>query len=119
MQHFKNDAVTCYLREIGRVPLLTAAQEIELGTKVQSMMLLLEIKRGCQNRLQRKPTLLEWAEAACCSINDLKNILAEGSKARNQFTVANLRLVVCIAKNHQGRGLELLDLIQEVDYSAP
>ncbi|MBM5814044.1 MAG: sigma-70 family RNA polymerase sigma factor [Cyanobacteria bacterium M_DeepCast_100m_m1_067] len=89
-----SDPITWYLASIGREPLLTPAEEIELGNQVQTMMHLLE--EG-----ERDYTDLE------------KKLLRIGKRSKQRMMKANLRLVVSVAKKYQGKGLELLDLIQE------
>jgi RNA polymerase nonessential primary-like sigma factor len=59
---FTADMVRTYLREIGRVPLLTREQEIVFGKQVQQMMVLVEAKEALAKKLQREPTLSEWAQ---------------------------------------------------------
>ncbi|WP_298400531.1 sigma-70 family RNA polymerase sigma factor [uncultured Chloroflexus sp.] len=94
------DAVQHYLQEIGRVSLLTAAEEIELAERIE---------RGNE------------AEARLASATDLTprercellKAVQQGEDARRHLIQANLRLVVSIAKKYVGRGLSLLDLIQE------
>ena len=88
------DSIGYYLSTIGRVPLLTAAEEIELAHHVQNMKKLLnvpEVERSTKNRQQ----------------------IRMGKKARDRMMAANLRLVVSVAKKYQNQGLELLDLVQE------
>ena len=89
-----SDPITWYLATIGREPLLTPAEEIELGNQVQTMMRLTE--EG-----DRKFSDLE------------KKLLRIGKRSKQRMMKANLRLVVSVAKKYQGKGLELLDLIQE------
>ncbi|MDA0291234.1 MAG: sigma-70 family RNA polymerase sigma factor [Cyanobacteria bacterium] len=89
-----NDPISWYLASIGRVPLLTPAEEIELGNQVQTMMLLLE--KG-----EESFTLHE------------KKLVRVGRRSKERMMKANLRLVVSVAKKYQGKGMELLDLIQE------
>ncbi|MCX5940314.1 MAG: sigma-70 family RNA polymerase sigma factor [Cyanobium sp. LacPavin_0818_WC50_MAG_67_9] len=89
-----SDPITWYLATIGREPLLTPAEEIELGNQVQTMMRLIE--EG-----ERDYTDLE------------KKLLRIGKRSKQRMMKANLRLVVSVAKKYQGKGLELLDLIQE------
>ncbi|GAB4364890.1 MAG: RpoD/SigA family RNA polymerase sigma factor [Elainellaceae cyanobacterium] len=86
------DPIQAYLRSIGRTPLLTAAEELELARAVQAMLPLLDVE---------DPTPAQRA------------IVMQGKRAKNRMIQANLRLVVTIAKKYQNRGLELLDLIQE------
>lgn len=93
-----SDPVTWYLANIGREPLLTPAEEIELGNQVQTMMRLLEEEAG------------EIAREFTDHENKLIRI---GKRAKQRMMKANLRLVVSVAKKYQGKGLELLDLIQE------
>ena len=93
------DSISWYLSEIGRRPLLTPDEEIELGNQVQKMMILTE-----DGQLNEK-------------INDFttqqKRTIKIGRRAKERMMKANLRLVVSVAKKYQGKGLELLDLVQE------
>src|SRR5450432_1396842 len=84
-----DDPVRMYLREIGRVPLLTAEEEVRLAQRME---------RGKAERL--KP------------VSNRRYIL-DGEEAQRRLTEANLRLVVSVAKKYIGRGMNLLDLIQE------
>jgi len=106
-------SIRTYFREIGRIPLLTPAQEIEYGFQVQQMMALLCAKKVLEKKLQREPTPVEWAEKICLTQTQLTEILQRGQTAKKKMIEANLRLVVVIAKKYQKRHLELLDLIQE------
>ncbi|MCF8133427.1 MAG: sigma-70 family RNA polymerase sigma factor [Cyanobacteriota bacterium] len=90
-----SDPISWYLGTIGRVPLLTPAEEIELGNQVQKMMQLLE--RGDDQPLT--PTE--------------QRLIRIGRRSKERMMKANLRLVVSVAKKYQGKGMELLDLIQE------
>lgn len=93
-----SDPISWYLATIGREPLLTPAEEIELGNQVQAMMQLLETDEASSNE---------------DLYNQHKKILRIGQRAKQRMMKANLRLVVSVAKKYQGKGLELLDLIQE------
>jgi len=88
------DSIGYYLSSIGRVPLLTPAEEIELAHHVQNMKKLLQIPET--DRTQR-------------NLYQIKI----GKRARDRMMAANLRLVVSVAKKYQNQGLELLDLVQE------
>jgi RNA polymerase primary sigma factor len=78
-----------YLREIGRVPLLTAEEEVKLAQRME---------RGKAEQLKPNPN---------------RRIVEDGEEAQRRLTEANLRLVVSVAKKYIGRGMSLLDLIQE------
>ena len=99
-----DDPVRMYLKEIGKVPLLTADQEVELATTMSA-------GREAEERVAR-------AEADGEVLSDeelaqLKKQIKAGEKAKQSLAEANLRLVVSIAKRYVGRGMLFLDLIQE------
>ncbi|QNI94032.1 RNA polymerase sigma factor/ type II [Synechococcus sp. A15-127] len=94
-----SDPVSWYLATIGRIPLLTPAEEIELGNQVQKMMELTE--DGSKS----------FDESALTT--QQRRMIRIGRRAKERMMKANLRLVVSVAKKYQGKGLELLDLIQE------
>jgi RNA polymerase nonessential primary-like sigma factor len=108
------DTVRTYLREIGRVPLLTHEQEILYGKQVQQLVALMAVKNTLAEELGHEPSLTEWATAA----NDvdplqLQKVVAAGENAKRRMVEANLRLVVSVAKKYIKRNIDLLDLIQE------
>lgn len=94
-----DDPVRVYLREIGRVNLLTAQEEITLAQQVERG------EEACET--------LRCGEYASTERFQLHRWVQEGQSARERLIQANLRLVVSIAKKYLGRGMSLLDLIQE------
>jgi RNA polymerase nonessential primary-like sigma factor len=107
------DLVRTYLREIGRVPLLTHEQEVVYGKQVQRSIALQEIKDSLAQELNREPTLTEWAQAASLTEAQLQTAVETGEVAKRKMVEANLRLVVSVAKKYIKRNVDLLDLIQE------
>jgi RNA polymerase nonessential primary-like sigma factor len=107
------DTVRTYLREIGRVPLLTHEQEILFGKQVQQLTILMAVKNTLLEELGREPNLTEWATAADLDPLQLQKIVSGGENAKRRMVEANLRLVVSVAKKYIKRNIDLLDLIQE------
>jgi RNA polymerase nonessential primary-like sigma factor len=107
------DMVRAYLREIGRVPLLTHEQEILFGKQVQRLAALNELRENLIAETGQEPTLERWAEKANLSVRDVQQVVAEGEYAKRKMVEANLRLVVSVAKKYIKRNVDLLDLIQE------
>jgi RNA polymerase primary sigma factor len=96
-----SDPVKDYLKQIGKVPLLNAEQEVELAKRIEAG-LFAEEKLGDSRDGLRPDTRL-----------DLEWIADDGRRAKNHLLEANLRLVVSLAKRYTGRGMLFLDLIQE------
>jgi RNA polymerase nonessential primary-like sigma factor len=108
------DLVRSYLRDIGRVPLLSHEQEITLGRQVQELMALEELREELTMRSGgEEPNEAQLAEAAGLAPAQLKRRLQGGRRAKERMVAANLRLVVSVAKKYTKRNMELLDLIQE------
>ena len=107
------DLVRSYLRDIGRVPLLSHEQEITLGRQVQDLMVLENLECQLQSDLGEKPDIELFAKKAEISTNQLIKKLKSGRRAKERMVAANLRLVVSVAKKYTKRNMELLDLIQE------
>ncbi|MFJ5307419.1 RNA polymerase sigma factor [Streptomyces sp. NPDC088350] len=95
-----SDLFRQYLREIGRIPLLTAAEEVELARRVEAG-LFAEERLGGAFDLDSQLAL------------DLDKLVVMGRMAKRRLIEANLRLVVSVAKRYVGRGLTMLDLVQE------
>jgi RNA polymerase nonessential primary-like sigma factor len=111
---FHGDLLRSYLRDIGRVPLLTHEQEITLGRQVQELMALEEMREELTMRSGGdEPSNAKLAAAAGLSPALLRRRLQAGRRAKERMVAANLRLVVSVAKKYTKRNMELLDLIQE------
>ncbi|MFK8846547.1 RNA polymerase sigma factor [Streptomyces sp. Ac-502] len=95
-----SDLFRQYLREIGRIPLLTAVEEVELARRVEAGLF-------AEERLRLAPDLDSQLAL------DLDKLVVLGRMAKRRLIEANLRLVVSVAKRYVGRGLTMLDLVQE------
>jgi RNA polymerase primary sigma factor len=99
------DLVRAYLKEIGKVPLLTAEQEVELAQRIEAGLFAAEkIRQADEGEAPKISTALR---------RDLDWLVVDGGRAKRHLLEANLRLVVSIAKRYLGRGMLFLDLIQE------
>lgn len=105
------DPVRMYLKEIGKVPLLTAEEEIELAQKMEDGV------KAAEKIAELKKTLEDCSEEEKTEINkqieEQQEIADIGEDSKKKLAEANLRLVVSIAKRYVGRGMLFLDLIQE------
>ncbi|MDT7628015.1 MAG: polymerase primary sigma factor [Pseudonocardiales bacterium] len=98
------DSVRAYLKQIGRVALLSAEQEVELARRIEAGLF----------ASQRLATMTDADKASDPTMyRDLRMIVRSGERAKDQVVEANLRLVVSLAKRYTGRGMPFLDLIQE------
>ncbi|OEJ55643.1 RNA polymerase subunit sigma-70 [Streptomyces agglomeratus] len=95
-----SDLFRQYLREIGRIPLLTAAEEVDLARHVEAGLF-------AEEKLSSTPDLDSRLAV------DLDKLVVMGRMAKRRLIEANLRLVVSVAKRYVGRGLTMLDLVQE------
>ena len=94
-----DDTIGLYLKEVGRVPLLTAEQEVELAQRIERGRLAREeLARGNVSHRRR---------------SELQQLIEDGWQAREHLITANSRLVISVAKKYMGRGVPFLDLIQE------
>jgi RNA polymerase nonessential primary-like sigma factor len=107
------DLVRTYLREIGRVPLLTHEQEVVYGKQVQRLTSFYAVKESMIESLGCSPSDAEWAQRVNLSVEELQQAVTEGEHAKRRMIEANLRLVVSVAKKYTKRNVDLLDLIQE------
>jgi RNA polymerase primary sigma factor len=98
------DPVRMYLKEIGKVPLLTAEQEVTLAKRIEAGLFAVE---HLEQPEQPERDVFDETRAS------LEAVVTDGDLAKRQLTEANLRLVVSIAKRYVGRGMALLDLVQE------
>ncbi|MCW6009532.1 RNA polymerase sigma factor [Micromonospora sp. CPCC 205371] len=98
------DSVRAYLKQIGKVPLLNAEQEVELAKRIEAGLYASERLRAAEEGEEKLPTQM---------FRDLSWISRDGERAKNHLLEANLRLVVSLAKRYTGRGMAFLDLIQE------
>ena len=108
-----NDLVRSYLKEIGRVPLLTHEEEILYSKRVQKAIAITKVKEELAEKLGVEPTVEQWSKEAKVTPSELETILEAGDSAKRKMVEANLRLVVSVAKKYLKRNLDLLDLIQE------
>jgi RNA polymerase primary sigma factor len=103
-----SDPVRMYLREIGRVPLLTAQGEVDLAIRIKAGV-------EASDRLAEAEAAFESGAAGLAGdeARELQWLADDGDAAKSSLIQANLRLVVSIAKRYVGRGMQLLDLVQE------
>lgn len=96
------DPVKDYLKQIGKVPLLNAAEEVELAMRIEAGLF-----------AEEKLSQMSAAEKSSQLGLDLQWVARDGQRAKSHLLGANLRLVVSLAKRYTGRGMQFLDLIQE------
>jgi RNA polymerase primary sigma factor len=98
------DSVRAYLKQIGKVALLNAEEEVELAKRIEAGLYAAERVRAAEDSAEKLTPQLR---------RDLRWIVRDGERAKNHLLEANLRLVVSLAKRYTGRGMAFLDLIQE------
>ncbi|MFL0409858.1 RNA polymerase sigma factor [Microbacterium paludicola] len=96
------DPVKDYLKQIGKVPLLNAAEEVDLAMRIEAGLF-----------AEEKLSKMSAAEKSSQLGLDLQWVARDGQRAKSHLLGANLRLVVSLAKRYTGRGMQFLDLIQE------
>lgn len=101
-----SDPVRMYLKEIGKVPLLKAEEEVWLAKRIEAGA---EATSVVADHLTNET----WGKLDRSNQRALRRVISEGDRARSDLTSANLRLVVSIAKRYVGRSVPMLDLIQE------
>ncbi len=98
------DSVRAYLKQIGKVALLNAEEEVDLAKRIEAGLYSSERMRQSEEAGEKLPNQMR---------RDLRWIKRDGERAKNHLLEANLRLVVSLAKRYTGRGMAFLDLIQE------
>ncbi|MBK0868578.1 MULTISPECIES: RNA polymerase sigma factor [unclassified Saccharopolyspora] len=98
------DSVRAYLKQIGKVALLNAEEEVELAKRIEAGLYGAERLRQAEEAEEKLAFQMK---------RDLRWIVRDGERAKNHLLEANLRLVVSLAKRYTGRGMAFLDLIQE------
>jgi len=94
-----DDMIGLYLKEVGRIPLLTAEEEVDLAKRIEAgRAARAELAQGVSDPKRRE---------------ELRRLIEDGWKAREHLITANSRLVISVAKKYMGRGVPFLDLIQE------
>ncbi|WP_144206397.1 RNA polymerase sigma factor [Mycobacterium tilburgii] len=98
------DSVRAYLKQIGKVALLNAEEEVELAKRIEAGLYATQLMAELAERGDKLPAAQR---------RDMMWICRDGDRAKNHLLEANLRLVVSLAKRYTGRGMAFLDLIQE------
>ncbi len=98
------DSVRAYLKQIGKVALLNAEEEVELAKRIEAGLYATQLMAELADKGEKLPAAQR---------RDMAWICRDGDRAKNHLLEANLRLVVSLAKRYTGRGMAFLDLIQE------
>lgn len=98
------DSVRAYLKQIGKVALLNAEEEVELAKRIEAGLYAVQLMAESAEKGEKLPVAQR---------RDMTWICRDGNRAKNHLLEANLRLVVSLAKRYTGRGMAFLDLIQE------
>src|SRR5207248_7687746 len=100
------DSVRAYLKQIGKVALLNAEEEVELAKRIEAGLYAAERVRRTEDSTEKLSPQMR---------RDLRWIVRDGERAKNHLLEANLRLVVSLAKRSTGRGMPLFDLLPAGD----
>ncbi|MGH3710355.1 MAG: RNA polymerase sigma factor [Pseudonocardiaceae bacterium] len=107
------DSVRAYLKQIGKVALLNAEEEVELAKRIEAGLYAAERVRRTEDTTEKEKPSPPPEKLSPQLRRDLRWIVRDGERAKNHLLEANLRLVVSLAKRYTGRGMAFLDLIQE------
>ncbi len=108
------DALSQHMRAIARIPLLSAEEEISLARQVQTGCRATDVAQEIKLRAGGvAPSLAAWAQAAGMAVPELRSCLRQANQARSRMVLANIRLVVSMARRYQHTPSDLEDLIQE------
>ncbi|KAK9757687.1 hypothetical protein RND81_01G179300 [Saponaria officinalis] len=93
--------------------LLTAAEEIKLSAGIQELLILERLYDELKVKFGSEPSYVQWAAAAGVDQRTLRSRITHGTMCKDKMIKSNIRLVISIAKNYQGSGMNLQDLVQE------
>lgn len=102
-----------YFRGTTRSRLLTATEEVHVSEGIQDLIKLESLHKELADRCGDQPTFAQWAAAARVDQRTLRKRLNHGTRCKDRMIKSNIRLVISIAKNYQGVGMNIQDLIQE------
>ncbi|CAL4920235.1 unnamed protein product [Urochloa decumbens] len=102
-----------FLRDRETTEFLTAKEEKQMFSEIQSLMKLEEAQRKLEVQCGREPTVAEWAEAVGMSCRELQSSIRIGRRCREKMARSNFRLVIHVARKYEGYGLDIQDLVQD------
>uniref|UniRef100_A0A803LKK9 RNA polymerase sigma factor n=2 Tax=Chenopodium quinoa TaxID=63459 RepID=A0A803LKK9_CHEQI len=102
-----------YIRGTGSSKLLTSSEELELSAGIQDLLKLERLHKELIEKFAEEPSFMQWAAAAGVDQRTLRKRLNHGRFCKDKMIKSNVRLVISIAKNYQGSGMNLQDLVQE------
>uniref|UniRef100_A0A803MZX6 RNA polymerase sigma factor n=1 Tax=Chenopodium quinoa TaxID=63459 RepID=A0A803MZX6_CHEQI len=107
-----------YIRGTGSSKLLTSSEELELSVGIQDLLKLERLHKELVEKFGEEPSFMQWAAAAGVDQRTLRKRLNHGRFCKDKMIKSNVRLVISIAKNYQGSGMNLQDLVQVSGLSA-